>query len=593
MNSLNKTINDYIREYKNIKNKEMNYYNKVKLAILSSFTTKGIKETLITKCVDFNTSIEIYECNYSQYMQDILDCNSDLYKFNPDIIILFFDIQSLLGDIYFIPNGIDDNERVTIMNEKFNTLTNLVGIIKNKLNSKVILHNYEVPIYSPLGILEEKQQFGYIESIQELNNNLRKYYKNDSTVFVFDYDMFCSKIGKQNIVDSKMYYLADMKLRLDYIPDLCDEYIKYIKAMIFISKKCIVLDLDNTLWGGIIGESNSSNLKLGPTQEGRPFYEFQKYLLALSKRGVILAVNSKNNYEDAMEVIENNPYMILKEKDFASIKINWNDKVNNLKEIAKEINIGLDSIVFIDDDKFNIDMVRSTLPEVKAICLPSDPALYVDALKSIDDFNILNLTNEDLKKQEQYYQQRKRDELKSQFTDIDEYLKSLQMKVYININSYKDISRISQLTQKTNQFNLTTKRYIEKDIEGFMNDGKHIVLSFSVEDKIADNGIVGLAIIDKKEDTWVIDTFLLSCRVIGRKIEDVMINTIIDLAVKESVKEIIGEFTLSKKNKIVENLYDKYHFRIIQESDNLKKLIYDFSEKLDVPIYIDVKLNVK
>jgi FkbH-like protein len=588
-----KTVNNYIREFKKLKKDEIESYNKIKIAVLSSFTTKGIMEILTVKCLEININAKIYECKYGQYMQEILKSDSELYKFSPDLIILFIDLQSLLGDMYFIPNGMDSNERKKMIDDKFNSVVNLLTIIKSKLNSKIILHNFEVPIYSPLGILDEKQDLGFIESIEELNKKLRNNYKKDSQVYVFNYDMFSSKLGKQNLLDNKMYYLADMKLKLNYIPNLCDEYIKYIKPILSMSKKCIVLDLDNTLWGGIIGESDVNSIKLGPTPEGRPFYEFQKYLSALNKRGVILAINSKNNYEDAMEVIENNPYMILKENDFASIKINWNNKVQNLREIAKEINIGLDSIVFIDDDRFNVEMIRNVLPEVKAICLPEDPALYVDTLKELDDFNILQLTDEDLKKKEQYYYQRKRNELKSQFLNIDDYLKALQMVVDIHINDYKNIARISQLTQKTNQFNLTTKRYFDEDIKNFMNDGKHMVLSFEVKDKFADNGIVGIAILNKEKDKWIIDTLLLSCRVIGRRIEDVMMDTIIKLAKEKHVKSIIGEFILSKKNKSVEDLYDKFNFVKVYESQNEKKWTYDHSKKFDVPNYIDIKFSEK
>ncbi|MBV4430583.1 HAD-IIIC family phosphatase [Clostridium tyrobutyricum] len=593
MNLNEKTINYHINKYKKIqKNGALKKCSKkIKIAFLSSFTTKFLKETLISKCFSGDISVEFYECDYCQYAQDIINENSEFYSFNPDLTILFIDIQSLLGDFYFIPNKIDDNGRIKLINEKFDYMKQLIETIKSRLKTKIIVHNFKVPIYSPFGILDEKQDFGFIESIEKLNYKLRRNYKKDTVVYIFDYDGFCSKFGKVNLCDNKMYYLADVKLKFDYIPYLCDEYIKYIKPMMSLSRKCIVLDLDNTLWGGIVGEVGSSGIKLGPTPEDRPFYEFQKCLLALNKRGVILALNSKNNYEDAMKVVKNNPYMVLREKNFASIKVNWNDKASNINEIAKEINIGLDSIVFIDDDKFNIDMVRNLIPQVNSICLPDDPAQYVDVLKNIDDFNILQFTKEDMEKSTQYYYQRKRSEMKKDFYSIDDYLKALDMKVEVYIDDYNNISRISQMTQKTNQFNLTTKRYFEEDIKKFMSSNNYKVISFRVKDRFSDNGIVAVVIINMSRNIWTIDTFLMSCRVIGRRIEDVIIKTVIDRAKESSVKLMKSEFIQTVKNKLVEKLYDKYNFVKRYEKEGSKEYIYDFSKNIIYPDYIDVKLN--
>jgi predicted enzyme involved in methoxymalonyl-ACP biosynthesis len=251
MNLNNKTINYYVNKYKKLKKENAleKCSKKIKIAFLSSFTTKFLKETLVSKCYSKNINVEFYECDYCQYAQDIIDENSRFYKFNPDLTILFVDIQSLLGDLYFIPDKVDDNGRIESINEKFDYIQQLIENIKSKLKTKIIVHNFEIPIYSPFGILDEKQDFGFIESIEKLNCKLREYYKKDTVTYIFDYDAFCSKFGKANLCDNKMYYLADVKLKFDYIPYLCDEYMKYIKPMMSLARKCIVLDLDNTLWG--------------------------------------------------------------------------------------------------------------------------------------------------------------------------------------------------------------------------------------------------------------------------------------------------------------------------------------------------------
>ena len=339
-----------------------------------------------------------------------------------------------------------------------------------------------------------------------------------------------------------------------------------------MSKKCIVLDLDNTLWGGILGEDGLEGIRLGPTPEGRPYLEFQKYLLSLFNRGIILAINSKNNHKDALRVFQEHPNMVLKEHNFASMQINWNDKVSNLKNIAKELNIGLDSLVFIDDEKLNREMVKSILPEVEVVDLPEDPSLYLKTLAEIDDFNILKITEEDKKRGKMYAERRKRQELQNKSsTDITQFLKDLRMIATINMADSFNIPRIAQLTQKTNQFNMTTRRYSEEDIKKFSGNKNFLVMCISIKDKFGDNGITGAAIVEKSHESWRIDTFLLSCRIIGRKAEEILLGHIIGLAKNENVKKIIGEFIPTQKNTPAKSFYKNSKFFNAGKSNNMEK----------------------
>ena len=363
-----------------MKNSISGSFKKIKIALLSSFTTRFIEDVLFVKCLEHGINAEIYLCNYNQYSQDIINEESDFYSFKPDLTILFVDIRRVLGDLFFLSYNRKSNDKRTWVEEQINDFELLINKIQSRMSTKLLIHNLEIPTYSPFGILENKQEFGYLESIEYFNMKLREKYKLNNQTFIFDYNLFCSGIGKNNVFDYKLYYLSDIKLKLETIPLLCNEYLRYIKPIASILKKCIVLDLDNTLWGGIVGEDGFDGIKLGPTGQGKPFYEFQKHLLALYNRGIILAINSKNNYEDAMKVINEHPYMILKENHFASIQINWNNKVTNMRIIASEINIGLDSLVFFDDDLLNREMVSSELPEITVVNMPSDPVYYVDSL---------------------------------------------------------------------------------------------------------------------------------------------------------------------------------------------------------------------
>lgn len=543
--------------------------NNVKIAILSSFTSRGLKEVLNVKCHRLDIASELYTAPYNQYMQEILNKESALYKFNPDIIFIFIDIKSLLGEHFYFPYRLSAVERENLFGSLINELNTALDFLRKNSKAKIILHNFEVPFYSPMGILENKAPFGFVEAVASLNNRLRDNLKNDSRVFLFDYDAFCSKHGKKNIIDPKMYYLADLKLNFPLIILLSDEYLSYIKPQLNLVRKCLVLDLDDTLWGGILGEDGLEGISLGTAHEGKAFLEFQKYILSLHEKGVILAINSHNNHSDALEVFQNHPHMILKERHFASLKINWEDKVTNMIEIAKEINIGLDSIVYIDDDFRNRELIKGCLPEVRVIELPDDPSLYSQTLMAIDDFNAFQITDEDRLRGKIYVAQRQRKELLVSCSDINDFLKRLEMTatIFYKPDSFI-IPRISQLMQRTNQFNMTTRRYQENGIKRLIDSRDSLVYAIKVEDRFGDNGIVGAAIIKKRDSsTWCIDSFLLSCRVLGRGIEKAFLSLIINKAVENRVNTLLGLFIPTGKNIPARDFYKESGFIQINQGE--------------------------
>ncbi|MEK6868886.1 MAG: HAD-IIIC family phosphatase, partial [Nanoarchaeota archaeon] len=543
-------------------------------------------EVLSVKCNELGINCDFYVGRYNQYSQEILGKNSGLHKFKPDLAILFIDARSIFGNNYLVPYGMDDKQRKTFAEEKLQEIKSLVEKLKSNSNGKILLHNFEVPTFSPLGILENRQKFGFTESIETLNSGLRDAFKNDKQVFVFDYDTFCSRIGKDNIIDYKMYYLGDMKLNIQYMPELCNEYMMYIKPMMSLSKKCIVLDLDNTLWGGIIGEDGLEGIKLGPTPEGRPFMEFQQYLLSLFNRGVILAINSKNNYDDAIEVFKKHPHMALKENNFAAMQINWNDKIENMKAIADELNIGTDSFVFIDDDKANRQMIREAFPEINVVEMPEDQSLYLKTLMGLNDFNTLQITEEDKKRGHMYVQQRRRTEFQKSTANLADFLKSLNIVVTAEKANKFNIPRISQLTQKTNQFNMATKRYMEEEIKKLAEDKNFLIFSVKVEDKFGDNGITGAAIVKKGKDAWNIDTFLLSCRVIGRKVEETLLAYIAREAKKAGANRLTADFIPTKKNSVAKDFYKNSGFNLAEKTKDIEMWEYDLKKDYKFPNFI-------
>lgn len=560
----------------------------VNIAILSSFTARPIKDGLRVACENAGMRANIYLGEYNQYAQEILNPQSGLYGSNPEFTILFIETRTLLGDNFFMPYSISDEARRDFVKEKYQEIVSLVECVKKNSSSKILIHNFEIPTHSPLGILENKQSFGFVEAIEKLNDMLRDIFKQDPRVFVFDYECFCGRAGKERIFDHKMYYLGDIKLNPQLIPALAKEYVGYLKPLLSRSKKCLVLDCDNTLWGGIIGEDGIEGIRLGPTPEGRPFLEFQKHIFSLFQRGVVLAINSKNNYDDVIRVLREHPHMILKEEHFAAVRINWEDKVANMRALANDLNLGIDSFVFVDDEQINRDMVRSMIPEVSVVELPADPALYMKTISEIDDFHILALTDEDKERGKMYAVDRQRKEIQSIATDLNEYLRGLQTVVAIERANSMTIPRIAQLTQKTNQFNMTTRRYLQEDIEGLARRGDFLVISLSARDRFGDNGVVGVAIIEKGSNQWRIDSFLLSCRVIGRRIEETLLAYIAQQAAKESADILIGEFISSKKNAPAKGFYEKNGF--VHARDNAQTEIweYDLTKEYSFPDFIQV-----
>ena len=565
---------------------DLKFDKKLKVAILSSFTLNGLDETFHVKCSEIGIRYQSYVADYNQYNQEILNPKSNFYNFSPDVTFLILDIRSLLGDYFYFPYSISSAERKLLVKEKINELENLILQFKNNSSSTLVITNFNIPSYSPNGIIETKSEFGFHEMIHEINESLRNIVKNQNSIYVYDFNQFVSKYGEKNIFDYRQFHLGSIQIAFNYIPYFAYELMSYVKTMLGVSRKCIVLDLDNTLWGGIVGEDGFDGIELDQTSNGKAFVEFQKQLLSLWQQGIILAINSKNNFDDAMKVIREHPDMILREKHFASIQINWDDKAQNIKQIAEEINIGLNSIIFFDDDKLNQERIKQEFPEVLTVDMPNDPSQYSSILTNLNDFNALQRTEEDTKRGVMYAQQRQRKQFENTVSNLDQFLKQMDIKVKIKQSNGFLIPRISQLTLKTNQFNLTTRRYQEEEIRKFSKDENFEVGCAQVLDKFGDNGITGAYIVKKNETNWILDTFLLSCRVMGRGVEDAMLSHILKDAKNNGIEEFKAEFIPTLKNKPAENFLSDFGFR---KHDNF--WVYDLKNDIKSPNHLMVEIE--
>ena len=572
---IEKPLSYYLKKSKTIDLENSNFK---KIAFLSNFTLQGLSSVLQVISNQYGMNIHVYESPYNQYRQEIIDMNSNWNKFNSDMSFLILDFESLIGSSIYDYHSYKTEERKELIDKTCLDVINLVESILKHQNGIIVISTFLLPTFSPLGIYESKMKYPLKEFVIKLNQLLFELSTKHDSLFCLEMDNLFQKFGSENMVDEKLKYLADMKISPDKFEHIANDMLSFLIPLFGKTKKCLVLDLDNTLWGGIVGEDGINGIKLDSKSPGNSFLEFQKVILQLNQRGVILAINSKNNLSDVIEVFEKHPNMILKENHFASMKINWNDKASNISSIAGEINVGIDSMVFWDDDPVNRELIRQKFPDVFVVDVPKDTSLYAKTLRTLPLFNSFQLTNEDMKKGQIYAAQRQRKTHESSFTNIDDFLSSLEMEVECENANEFTINRISQLVMKTNQFNLTSKRYSDNEIKKMAFDDNYIIRTFSVINKFGDNGLIGLYIIKKiSTKEWIIDSFLLSCRIMGRNMENLMLNDILQLAQQENIEKIEGEYIKSPKNSVTKDLYTKYGFRSISDTkfvlDNISNFI--------------------
>ncbi len=541
----------------------------VRIAVLGNCTTDYISKALNHTCGVYGLSAEVYNCPYIQYTQEIYEPASAFYESKPELTVLFFEGRYLFPGWFEIGTIMDGREqKLSYIQSVYETLVSLIEEIHKNSGTKIVLNNFKIPYFSPLGILDDKYYPGLRDMVSLLNTRLTEWAADKEYAYIFDYRAFSAYYGEASLEDPKILYMTKSTLSLKYTAALAKEYMKYILPLKYRTKKCLVLDLDDTLWGGIAGEDGLPGIKLDIADAGRCFYDFQKEIQSLYHKGVILAVNSKNNVEDAMNIMEKHPHMILKKEYFSVMKINWQDKAKNMAEIAEELNIGLDSMVFFDDSKYERELVKSLLPEVMVIDVPADTSRYADTIRSLIEFEQLKLTKEDLSRNAMYAANKARAEKQKKFGSVEEYLTSLHTKAILEYSNDFNIPRIAQLTQKTNQFNLTARKYTQDDIRRLHHLQEYIVLSLQVTDIYGDNGITGVCITRLEDENAFIDSFLLSCRILGRKIEFAFLNKVVEHLRARGIKTIDALYIKTEKNKAASDFYPKAGFSAVSADGN-------------------------
>lgn len=563
----------------NLRDIEVSGEKRVKIAILSSFTVEPLVMYLDVDCRLAGLFPEIYVAPFNQYPQEILNEKSQVYRLSPDMVIIAVMAKSLFGDEFFADYPrLSDEEKRKRQTEVIGYLESLISKLASQTNAPILVNNFVAPWFSPFGILDNKVSLGIGEFFRGLNGMIRDLYKESRQVYVVDLEGLTGRHGKAKCTNYEMYYRGAVVFSESFLPILADEYMSYIKALKNLTRKCIVLDLDNVLWGGILGEEGVDGIKLGEDPTGRAYMDFQKLLLAYYNRGVILAVNSKNNHDEAFRVIQKHPSMILRGRHFAAMMINWKDKVENMIGLAEELNIGLDSIVFLDDSPQERERMKQALPQVLVPDLPESPFQYLEALQQIGDFNTLVLSEEDKQRGEMYYAKKRRRDLMESMSSIEDFLRSLEISAEIKLADSFTVPRITSLINRTSQFNLTTRRYNQAEVEQMCSlPSDFQIYSMRIMDRFGDEGIVGVAIVRKEGKNWIIDSFLLSCRVIGRTVETALLAKIVEDARDNGASDLIGEYIPTKKNSPARSFYSDHGFEIAEEEGESIRWMLDLT----------------
>jgi FkbH-like protein len=530
-----------------------------RVALLSNFTLDPLV-TCVTVQGHLNAlPLDLYVGPYNEHTQEVLNETSGLHRFAADIVVLALTAEAIVPGVLAEPWQ-DAVTRRHQVEEGLAELTALLAALRAWSKASIVVANFARYETSPLGILDWQEPLGMERAIQELNHGLSDWIQTQDRVYMFDLAGLCAAFGRERAFDARMRLLADQPFAAAFVPRLAAELVRYLRATSGPARKCLVLDLDNTLWGGILGEDGPARLRLGGDAVGHAYREFQQAILGLHRRGILLALCSRNDETDAMSVVGTHPGMVLRPEHFAAVRVNWGDKVTNIQSLAAELNIGVDSLVFVDDDPFERQSVRERLPQVRVVDLPRDPALYRNTLLQLDAFDTLRVTSEDRARGRMYQEHRGREALRAEAGSLEEYLTRLDMQINAVLAEGPTRTRLFQLVHKTNQFNLTTRRYTEAEFDERTRAGDYRVFGIHVRDRLGDNGVVGLMILHLVADACDIETFLLSCRVLGRSIETGVLAYAVELARAAGARRLRGRYVATAKNALVRDLYEWHGF---------------------------------
>jgi FkbH-like protein len=556
----------------------------IRIALLSGSTIGDIKAILELFLLNQGIEPIFFEGSYARYYEESVYPNPELKTFRPDIIY----IHTTSKNLEIFP-AIFDHE--IVVNQKINTeiekIENVCHALKKEYDCVILINNFESLQYRILGNIDSYHLTGRNRFIIQLNDRIINLVENTKSIYLNDINYLAAWFGLENWYQNEHWYLYKYALNIQAIPLLSHNLSRIIGSIYGRNKKALVLDLDNTLWGGVIGDDGLDHIHLGEeTPDGRAYVDFQRYLKELTEVGIILTVCSKNNPEIAEQGFYHDA-SILKKEDFVSFKANWEEKNVNINSIASEVNLNVDSFVFLDDNPFERELVKKQIPEI-SVPEMNNISNFTRILDQQRYFEVTHLSIDDKIRVRSYKENTIREISKAAFSDYNAYLYSLKMKCTFLPWSEGYISRIIQLINKTNQFNLTTERHTEETILPIIHDNNQIKIAAKLQDKFGDNGLVTILIASVENKTATIDLWVMSCRVFKRDLEIAVFNELVKRCKQIGCNKIIGRFLPTAKNLIVADIYPKLGFALL--SQNEKQALYSITIEA---IQIDDKPNIQ
>jgi FkbH-like protein len=538
------------------------FVQQVRLAILSDAATQQMAALLKAQFSLDGIGATIFEGAFDAMEIETFDAKSALYAFQPDVIVIANSVQAFRHNWYR-----SGENSIVFARSASGRIQAIWAAIRAHSNAAIIQFNLAAPYERLFGNYDFKPaEWSLAAAAVEWNRQVTEAARLQSDVLLCDVDAIAGWVGRRRWFDERLWNIAKTFCAPEAMPQVTRAVTKIVASKMGRGVKCVVVDLDNTLWGGVVGDDGPHGVVISSHGDGEAFWNLQHFLLRLKKRGVLLAAVSKNNFDIALEPFRSNSEMVLKREDFTVFIANWENKADNIRAVAEKINIGLDSLVFLDDNPFERGLVRKRLPEVTTPDLPEDPGDYVKALCELNLFETTSFSNEDLLRADLYNEEAGRRELQSSFTNIDDYLQSLEMTIELERFTPKHIGRISQLIQRSNQFNLTTRRHKETDCERMMNDSSNwLPLYASLRDRFGDYGLISVAILRLAKGEIEITDWLMSCRALTRGVEEHIMNHVVDVARSKGARRIVGEYIPTAKNGMVREFFARFGFTM--ESD--------------------------
>lgn len=565
-----------------------------RIALLSSFSIEFVHDALVCQGFLEGLDVQIYQAGFDQYRQEILTERSCLHAFQPHATVLAVQGEGWIPSIYEGFLQAPTEEHRAAVDAALAQMEQLTTAFAAGIGGLLLVHNLDAPRLPALGILDGKTSTGQNECVMQFNAGLYELARRVPDLHVVDYAGLVAELGRERWYDPRMAHYAKAPVSSAGLSRLAAAYARFMRARVGATRKCLVLDLDNTMWGGVVGECGLDGIQLGPDYPGSAFVEFQKAVQQLSRRGVLLAIASKNNPDDVFEVFERHPHMVLRKGDFVANRVHWNPKSESLRSLAEELNLGLEHFVFVDDNPAECEQVRLALPMVTVIELPRAPERYVEALMRKGYFDGLSFSDEDRRRGELYRQRRQAENLMRGADSLEAYYRQLEMRVTIEHLGDATLARAVQMTQKTNQFNVTTRRYTESELRARADASDWLMLTVRVSDRFGDHGIVGLLFAREANDALDIDTLLLSCRVIGRTVETAMLSVLCDEATGRGLMRLTGTIVPTARNVPVRDLFERHGFERTgdsQDTESTWHLRVGEGARVQCPEWISLELS--